>query len=80
MKPTYGRVSRRGVFPLAWSLDHLGPLARSVEDAAIALQVMTGHDPRDPASADAPVPDYRSGLEDGVAGLRVGVAARPDRA
>jgi len=73
MKPTYGRVSRRGVFPLAWSLDHLGPLARSVEDAAIALQVMTGHDPRDPASADAPVPDYRSGLEDGVAGLRVGV-------
>lgn len=73
MKPTYGRVSRRGVFPLAWSLDHCGPLARSVEDAAIALQVMAGHDPRDPASADTPVPDYRASLEDGVAGLRVGV-------
>ena len=73
MKPTYGRVSRRGVFPLAWSLDHCGPLARSVGDAAIALQVMAGHDPRDPASADRPVPDYRAGLEDGVAGLRVGV-------
>ena len=73
MKPTYGRVSRRGVFPLAWSLDHCGPLARSVEDAAIALQVMAGHDPRDPTSANRLVPDYRVGLEDGVAGLRVGV-------
>lgn len=67
MKPTYGRVSRHGVFPLAWSLDHYGPLTRSVEDAAIALQVMAGHDPRDPASADRPVPDYRAGLADGVA-------------
>ena len=73
LKPTYGRVSRRGVFPLAWTLDHCGPLARSVEDAAIALGVMAGHDPGDPASADLPVPDYRSGLETGVAGLRIGV-------
>ena len=73
MKPTYGRVSRRGVFPLAWSLDHCGPLARSVEDAAIALQVMAGYDPLDPASADVPVPDYRAGLGEGMAGLRVGV-------
>ena len=73
MKPTYGRVSRRGVFPLAWSLDHCGPLARSVEDAAIALQVMAGHDPQDPASADVPIPDYCAGLGGGVAGLRVGV-------
>lgn len=73
MKPTYGRVSRHGVFPLAWSLDHCGSLTRSVEDAAAALQVMAGYDPRDPASADMPVPAYCAGLGDGVAGLRVGV-------
>jgi aspartyl-tRNA(Asn)/glutamyl-tRNA(Gln) amidotransferase subunit A len=73
LKPTYGRVSRRGVFPLAWTLDHCGPLARSVEDAAIALTVMAGHDPGDPASADLPVPDFRADLESGVAGLRIGV-------
>jgi aspartyl-tRNA(Asn)/glutamyl-tRNA(Gln) amidotransferase subunit A len=73
IKPTYGRVSRRGVFPLSWTLDHCGPLARSVEDAAIALQVMAGHDPLDPASTDVPVPDFRTGLERGVTGLRIGV-------
>ncbi|WP_458097101.1 amidase [Roseomonas sp. WA12] len=73
LKPTFGRISCRGAFPLAPTLDHLGPLARSVEDAAIALGVMAGHDPRDPASVDRPVPDYRICLKDGVAGLRVGV-------
>ena len=73
MKPTYGRVSRRGVFPLAWSLDQCGPLSRSVEDAAISLQIMAGHDPLDPSSADIPVPDFRSMLDGGVAGLRIGV-------
>ena len=73
MKPTYGRVSRRGVFPLAWSLDHCGPLSRSVEDAAISLQIMAGHDPLDPSSADVPVPDFRALLDSGVAGLRLGV-------
>jgi aspartyl-tRNA(Asn)/glutamyl-tRNA(Gln) amidotransferase subunit A len=73
IKPTYGRVSRRGVFPLSWTLDHVGPLARSVEDAAITLQVLAGHDPRDPASADVPVPDYRADLDKGVAGLRIGI-------
>ena len=73
MKPTYGRVSRCGVFPLAWSLDHCGPLSRSVEDAALSLQIMAGHDPRDPSSADIPVPDFRSTLDHGVAGLRLGV-------
>ena len=73
MKPTYGRVSRRGVFPLAWSLDHCGPLSRSVEDAAISLQVMAGHDPLDPSSATTPVPDFRSDLDRGVAGLHLGV-------
>ena len=73
MKPTYGRVSRRGVFPLAWSLDTCGPLSRSVEDAAMSLQIMAGHDPLDPSSADLPVPDFRSALDRGVAGLRLGV-------
>ncbi len=73
IKPTYGRVSRRGVFPLSWTLDHCGPLARSVEDCAITLQILAGHDPQDAASADVPVPDYRSGFERGVSGLRVGI-------
>ena len=73
IKPTYGRVSRRGVFPLSWTLDHCGPLSRNVEDAAITLQVLAGHDPEDPASADVPVADYRAGLARGVGGLRIGV-------
>jgi aspartyl-tRNA(Asn)/glutamyl-tRNA(Gln) amidotransferase subunit A len=73
IKPTYGRVSRRGVFPLSWTLDHIGPLSRNVEDSAITLQVLAGHDPQDPASANVPVPDYRADLEKGVAGLRIGI-------
>jgi aspartyl-tRNA(Asn)/glutamyl-tRNA(Gln) amidotransferase subunit A len=73
IKPTYGRVSRRGVFPLSWTLDHCGPLTRSVEDAAIAMQILAGHDPADHASADVPVPDYSAALEQGVAGLRIGI-------
>jgi aspartyl-tRNA(Asn)/glutamyl-tRNA(Gln) amidotransferase subunit A len=73
LKPTYGRVSRRGVFPLSWTLDHCGPLTRSVEDTAIAMQILAGHDPEDHASADMPVPDYTAGLEGGVAGLRIGI-------
>jgi aspartyl-tRNA(Asn)/glutamyl-tRNA(Gln) amidotransferase subunit A len=73
IKPTYGRVSRRGVFPLSWTLDHCGPLARSVEDAAITLGVIAGHDPADPASADVPVRDYLTDLNKGVSGLRVGI-------
>jgi aspartyl-tRNA(Asn)/glutamyl-tRNA(Gln) amidotransferase subunit A len=73
IKPTYGLVSRRGVFPLSYTLDHCGPLARSVEDAAITLQILAGYDPLDPASADVAVPDYRATLQDGVAGLRIGV-------
>ena len=73
LKPTYGRVSRRGVFPLAWSLDHCGPLAATVEDAALVLQVIAGHDPLDPTSAEQPVPDFVTGLDRGVAGLTVGV-------
>ena len=73
LKPTYGRVSRRGVFPLSYTLDHCGPLARTVEDAALSLQVTAGYDAGDPASVDVPVDDYLSGLDDGVAGLRIGL-------
>ena len=58
LKPTFGRVSRYGVIPLSWSLDHAGPMARSVEDCAIMLQVLAGYDPKDPASVDLPVPRF----------------------
>ena len=71
MKPTYGRVSRRGVFPLSYTMDHCGPLSWSVEDAAISLSVMAGFDPLDPACADVPVPDYTSALGRGVAGMKI---------
>jgi aspartyl-tRNA(Asn)/glutamyl-tRNA(Gln) amidotransferase subunit A len=73
IKPTYGRCSRMGVLPLAQTLDHTGPMAWTVEDCAILLQAMAGHDPADPASADVPVPDYRAGLGQGVKGLTIGV-------
>lgn len=73
LKPTYGLVSRRGVFPLSTTLDHCGPLSWTVEDSAIALQVIAGYDPLDPASADIPAPDFRSGLGQGVQGLRIGL-------
>lgn len=73
LKPTFGRVSRRGCFPLSGSLDHCGPLARSVTDAAIALQVLAGHDPADPDCHDGPVPDYVGGLNRPISGLRVGI-------
>jgi aspartyl-tRNA(Asn)/glutamyl-tRNA(Gln) amidotransferase subunit A len=72
LKPTYGRVSRRGVAPLCYSLDTTGPLTWTVEDTALAMQVLAGHDPLDPGSADTPVPDYRAALRDGVKGLRIG--------
>src|SRR4029077_15961758 len=73
LKPTYGRVSRFGVIPLSWSLDHAGPMARSVEDCAVLLQAIAGYDPKDPAAANVAVPDFRAGLKDGIKGLRVGV-------
>jgi aspartyl-tRNA(Asn)/glutamyl-tRNA(Gln) amidotransferase subunit A len=73
IKPTYGRVSRHGVIPLSWSLDHAGPMARSVEDCAILLRAIAGYDPKDEASANAVVPNFLAGLKDGIAGLRVGV-------
>jgi aspartyl-tRNA(Asn)/glutamyl-tRNA(Gln) amidotransferase subunit A len=73
LKPTYGRVSRHGVLPLAYSLDHVGPLAWTAEDCAILLQAMAGHDPADPASAAAPVPDYRAALRPDLRAVRIGV-------
>jgi aspartyl-tRNA(Asn)/glutamyl-tRNA(Gln) amidotransferase subunit A len=73
LKPSYGRISRTGILPLAFSLDHAGPMAWTAEDCAIMLQAMAGHDPGDPASADRPVPDYRAALSGDVKGLRVGL-------
>src|ERR1700737_2057495 len=73
MKPTYGRVSRRGVVPLAFSLDHIGPMTRGVRDNALMLQAIAGHDAADPASADEPVPDFSAALGQGVKGLKIGV-------
>ena len=73
IKPTYGRVSARGVIPLSWSLDHVGPLAATVGDAAVVLQAIAGYDPRDVYSADVPVADYVSGLGETTKSLRVGV-------
>jgi aspartyl-tRNA(Asn)/glutamyl-tRNA(Gln) amidotransferase subunit A len=73
LKPTFGRVSRRGVVPLAWSLDHVGPMARTVEDAAVLLGLIAGHDLRDDWSAPEPVGDYLGSLEAGVRGLRIGL-------
>ena len=73
LKPTYGRVSSRGVIPLSSSLDHVGPLAASVEDAAIVLQAIAGYDAADITSTDVPVPDYPSALNDNAKKLRVGI-------
>ncbi|MGH7058745.1 MAG: amidase, partial [Stellaceae bacterium] len=73
IKPTYGLVSRAGVAPAAFSLDHIGPMAWTAEDCALLLQALAGHDPRDPASAKRPVPDYTALLGRGVEGLRIGV-------
>lgn len=73
IKPTYGLVPRTGVVPLAWSMDHIGPLAWTVEDCALLLQAAAGHDPEDPGSAVRAAPDLVSGLGGGVKGLRIGV-------
>jgi aspartyl-tRNA(Asn)/glutamyl-tRNA(Gln) amidotransferase subunit A len=74
LKPTCGRVSLRGVIPLSWNLDHAGPMARGVRDAALLLQVIAGYDALDPACADVPVDDYLAHLEEGVAGWRIALA------
>ena len=73
LKPTYGRVSRHGLIAFGSSLDQIGPMTRDVRDAALLLQAIAGHDPRDSTSANVEVPDYLSVLEEGVSGLRIGV-------
>ena len=74
LMPTYGRVSRYGLIAFASSLDHIGPLARTVKDAAIVLRTIAGRDPMDSTSADVPVPDYVAELEKPIRGLKIGVA------
>lgn len=73
LKPTYGLLSRRGIFPLSYTLDHAGPLAWTVEDCAIAMDAITSFDPLDPGSANVPKPDFRGGLGKGVEGLKIGL-------
>lgn len=73
LKPTYGLVPRHGVTSLSWSLDHVGPITRTVEDAALVLAALAGHDPRDPASLDTPAVDHRPEREPDLTGVRVGV-------
>lgn len=80
IKPTYGRVSKRGIIPLSWSMDHAGPIAKSVADAAAVLTVLAGHDPEDPAAAEVATEDYTAGLTperaDNLRGLRIGLCPR----
>ena len=73
LKPTYGRVSRSGVYPLSSSCDHVGPMVRTVSDAAVLLQAIAGPDPKDPTASHVKVPDYTSALKEDVRGLRLGV-------
>jgi aspartyl-tRNA(Asn)/glutamyl-tRNA(Gln) amidotransferase subunit A len=73
MKATYGRVSRAGVFPLSWNLDHTGPMTRTVKDCALMLQGCAGHDPSDPASAREPVPAFSAKLGRDINGMRIGI-------
>ena len=80
LKPTYGRVSRHGVVPLSFGMDHTGPLTRTVEDCAMTMQILAAHDPLDPGSADVPAGDYLSGLKAGVRGLTIGHARAFDEA
>jgi len=77
MKPTYGRVSRHGIVVISWSLDHVGPMSRTVADNATLLNAIAGHDPADDSSADRPVPDYTRALRRGVRGLRIGIPKSP---
>jgi aspartyl-tRNA(Asn)/glutamyl-tRNA(Gln) amidotransferase subunit A len=72
-KPTYGRVSLRGVIPLSWSMDHAGPMTRTVEDAALLMEIISGYDSRDPCSRDVAVPRYTSALTPDIRGLRAGI-------
>jgi aspartyl-tRNA(Asn)/glutamyl-tRNA(Gln) amidotransferase subunit A len=73
LKPTFGLVSRFGVTPLSWTLDHPGPLAHSAQDVALAMNILAGHDPRDPGSANRPAVDYTKDFDKGLRDLRIGV-------
>ena len=73
MKPTFGRVSKSGVFPLSWTLDHVGPITRTVEDNALMLNVLAGHDPEDHYSVDRPAEDFTRDLETNLRGAVIGV-------
>ena len=73
LRPTWGRVSRHGLRPGMWSMDTVGPITRTVEDCAITLQAIAGHDPKDPYTWDVPVPDYRAALDGNLAGKKIGV-------
>ncbi len=75
LKPTYGRVSTRGVLPLSWNLDHIGPITKTAKDAALLLNVLAGYDPRDPGSINHSTEDYYANITGGVAGWRVALAA-----
>lgn len=76
LKPTYGRLSRAGILPNAYTLDVAGPLTRRARDAALAMNILAGHDPADPTSLDLPVPDFTAGIGDGVKGLTIGLLRR----
>jgi aspartyl-tRNA(Asn)/glutamyl-tRNA(Gln) amidotransferase subunit A len=73
IKPTFGRVSKSGVFPLSWTLDHIGPITRTVEDNALVLNALAGHDPEDPYSVDLPEEDFTRDLSLGIRGARIGL-------
>jgi aspartyl-tRNA(Asn)/glutamyl-tRNA(Gln) amidotransferase subunit A len=73
LKPSYGRVSTRGVIPLSWSLDHVGPMTRTTKDAALVLQAIAGNDHADPGSIDATVPDYVASISESTKSLRIGI-------
>ncbi len=73
LKPTYGLVSRAGVYAYSFTFDHAGPMTWTVEDCAILLQTIAGHDPKDPASANCPIPNYRAALTGDIRGLRIGI-------
>ena len=78
LKPSYGLVSRSGVIPLSWSLDHVGPMARTVRDCALLLGAIAGHDPADPASANVPIPHYADLLDEPPGTITIGVVGPED--
>ncbi|GHB13032.1 hypothetical protein GCM10007159_39220 [Modicisalibacter luteus] len=76
LKPTHGRIIRYGGMTRSWSNDCVGPIARTVMECALLMQVLAGHDPKDSSSLSAPVPNYLAALEQGVSGLRIGIPTR----